>query len=123
MHGTANARDGEDALAPSAVLPTSLHAGHVRAAPDSWSDSPPTQLGGGPRPDPHEALFHSLPETGGQFLGFELVAELGRGTFGRVFLGRQSDLAGRLVALKISTEIVSESQKLAQLQHTHIVPI
>ncbi|MBY0228121.1 MAG: protein kinase, partial [Gemmataceae bacterium] len=91
----------------------------VAAAPaDSWSDAPPT-CGAGPLPD----RFLPLPEVGGLFLGFELVAELGRGTFGRVFLGRQPDLAGRLVALKVSTEIASESQKLAQLQHTHIVPV
>src|SRR5207245_1468850 len=43
--------------------------------------------------------------------------------FGRVFLAQQDDLANRSVALKVSAEIRSESQALAQLQHTHIVPI
>ncbi|HWE39873.1 MAG TPA: serine/threonine-protein kinase, partial [Isosphaeraceae bacterium] len=65
----------------------------------------------------------AFPKVGTEFVGFRLVGELGRGTFGRVYLGRQGELAGRLVALKVSTEIVAESQKLAQLQHTHIVPI
>ena len=64
-----------------------------------------------------------LPEAGTGFLGFRLVEELGRGAFGRVFLARQGDLAGRTVALKVGTGLFSESQTLAQLQHTNIVPI
>lgn len=64
-----------------------------------------------------------LPAVGGEFLGFELVAELGRGAFGRVFLARQAALADRLVAVKIAPDVGSESQALAQLQQTHIVPI
>ncbi len=60
---------------------------------------------------------------GQEFLGFRLVAELGRGAFGRVYLARQGDLADRPVALKVSTGCFAESQKLARLQHTHIVPV
>jgi serine/threonine protein kinase/tetratricopeptide (TPR) repeat protein len=69
-----------------------------------------------------EALT-DLPEAGTTFLGFELMQELGRGAFGRVYLARQGDLANRLVALKVSSDILGESQVLAQLQHTNIVPI
>ena len=65
----------------------------------------------------------SMPEVGSDFLNFRLVGELGRGAFGRVFLAQQKDLAGRYVALKISTDLFAESQTLAQLQHTNIVPI
>jgi serine/threonine protein kinase/Flp pilus assembly protein TadD len=65
----------------------------------------------------------SLPEPGTAFLGFRLVEELGRGAFGRVYLARQADLAGRSVALKVSADLGVESQTLAQLQHTNIVPI
>jgi serine/threonine protein kinase/Tfp pilus assembly protein PilF len=65
----------------------------------------------------------ALPPVGSEFCGFKLVAELGRGAFGRVFLGQQGDLADRPVALKVSTEIREESQRLARLQHTNIVPI
>ena len=36
---------------------------------------------------------------------------------------RQGDLADRPVALKVSAELFGEPQALAQLQHTHIVPI
>jgi serine/threonine protein kinase/Flp pilus assembly protein TadD len=65
----------------------------------------------------------ALPEVGGEFLGFRLLAELGRGAFGRVYLAEQADLGGRLVALKVTAGIFGEPQVLAQLQHSHIVPI
>src|SRR4051794_30602537 len=35
----------------------------------------------------------TMPEVGGEFLGFRLIGELGRGAFGRVYLARQGDLA------------------------------
>ena len=38
-------------------------------------------------------------------------------------LAQQGNLANRPVVLKVSTELFSESQTLAQLQHTNIVPI
>jgi serine/threonine protein kinase/tetratricopeptide (TPR) repeat protein len=65
----------------------------------------------------------SMPLAGTRFLGFKLIEELGRGAFGRVFLAHQDELAGRPVALKISTHLDAESRSLAQLQHTNIVPI
>src|SRR4051812_24413764 len=64
----------------------------------------------------------SLPSVGADFLGFHLIAELGRGAFSRVYLARQADLAHRSVALKISP-VFGEPQLLAQLQHTNIVPV
>jgi serine/threonine protein kinase/Flp pilus assembly protein TadD len=64
-----------------------------------------------------------FPEIGSEFLGFHIERELGRGAFGRVYLARQGDLAGRPVALKIACDIGGESQALAQMQHTNIVPI
>jgi len=65
----------------------------------------------------------ALPRPGTEFLGFHLVEELGKGAFGRVYLARQGDLAGRPVALKVACDITGESSTLAQLQHTNIVPI
>ncbi|MBX7166424.1 MAG: protein kinase [Pirellulales bacterium] len=56
-------------------------------------------------------------------LGFELLGELGRGSLSRVYLARQDDLANRLVVLKIAADSFAEADKLAQLQHAHIVPI
>jgi serine/threonine protein kinase/tetratricopeptide (TPR) repeat protein len=65
----------------------------------------------------------AFPEPGGEFGGFQLVKEIGRGALGRVYLARQGDLAGRPVALKLSADLVDESHWLARLQHTNIVPI
>ena len=64
-----------------------------------------------------------LPDVGDEVFGFRLRHPLGRGAFARVFLAEQADLAGRPVVLKISAIEGTEPQTLAQLQHTHIVPI
>jgi serine/threonine protein kinase/Flp pilus assembly protein TadD len=64
-----------------------------------------------------------LPEVGDELFGFRLLQELGRGAFARVYLAEQKELAGRPVVLKVSAIEGSEPQTLAQLQHTHIVPI
>jgi serine/threonine protein kinase/Flp pilus assembly protein TadD len=101
-------------------------------APDA--EIGPTRLGlaadrrRGQTPEPEIALKLTeatlqMPKVGDEFLGFRLLAELGKGAFGKVFLAQQGQLAGRHVALKIATGLFSESQTLAQLQHTHIVPI
>jgi hypothetical protein len=65
----------------------------------------------------------SLPVVGSHFLNFHLIAELGRGGFGCVYLARQSGLANRLVAIKLTVDLQGEEQKLAQLQHTNVVPV
>jgi serine/threonine protein kinase/tetratricopeptide (TPR) repeat protein len=64
-----------------------------------------------------------LPEEGSALFGFRMRQELGRGAFACVFLAEQQHLAGRPVVLKISGIDGDEPQTLAQLQHTHIVPI
>jgi serine/threonine protein kinase/tetratricopeptide (TPR) repeat protein len=64
-----------------------------------------------------------MPEVGDRLLGFVLNELLGRGAFAHVFLARQADLAHRPVVLKVSADFQGESQTLAQLQHTNIVPI
>jgi serine/threonine protein kinase len=69
-----------------------------------------------------EALA-TMPDVGQQFDGFELLQELGRGAFGRVFLALQTDLAHRYVVLKISARAPGEPEVLARLQHTNVVPI
>jgi serine/threonine protein kinase/Flp pilus assembly protein TadD len=70
-----------------------------------------------------DELHLLLPGTGTRFLGFHIVAELGRGASGRVYLARQGDLADRLVALKVTADEFEEPDALAQLQHTNVVPI
>jgi serine/threonine protein kinase/tetratricopeptide (TPR) repeat protein len=65
----------------------------------------------------------ACPSPGTDFLDFHLLAELGRGAFGQVYLARQRGLAGRHVVLKFSTNFTGEEHTLAQLQHTNIIPI
>jgi serine/threonine protein kinase/Tfp pilus assembly protein PilF len=64
-----------------------------------------------------------FPGPGDELFGYRLRQEVGRGAFARVFLAEEADLAGRPVVLKISAVEGREPQLLAQLQHTHIVPI
>jgi serine/threonine protein kinase/Flp pilus assembly protein TadD len=79
-------------------------------------------LGSSEDPD-HSNGPYQLPEVGAECFGFRLHYELGRGAFARVYLAEQIGLAGRPVVVKISNTDGNEPQTLAQLQHTHIVPI
>jgi serine/threonine protein kinase/Tfp pilus assembly protein PilF len=54
---------------------------------------------------------------------YTLVAELGVGSLGHVFLARQNTLDDRPVVLKISPRRGNEHLTLARLQHTAIVPL
>ncbi len=65
----------------------------------------------------------AFPRCGEAIGGFRLVAELGRGAFGRVYLAEESRLGNRPVALKVTAIEGEEPRLLARLQHTHIVPI
>jgi len=65
----------------------------------------------------------AFPEAEETIGGFFLVEELGRGAFARVFLARETELAHRPVALKVTRRGSREPQTLARLQHTHIVPV
>ncbi|TWU65694.1 serine/threonine-protein kinase [Crateriforma conspicua] len=56
-------------------------------------------------------------------IGYEIEARLGRGAFSEVYLATEKHLAGRFVVLKIVRDERNESQRLATLQHTNIVPI
>jgi eukaryotic-like serine/threonine-protein kinase len=64
-----------------------------------------------------------FPRVGERFFGFDLIAELGSGTFGHVYLAKQPAIGDRLVALKVSSDIGGECHALSQLRHTNIVPI
>ena len=62
--------------------------------------------------------------TTGDSLGeFKIVGELGQGALGKVFLATQGNLSDRLVVLKVTKGSNLEPQFLAELQHTHIMPI
>jgi serine/threonine protein kinase/tetratricopeptide (TPR) repeat protein len=70
-----------------------------------------------PRPAPR------FPEAGEVLGDFRLLAELGRGALGRVFLAAQTSLADRPVVLKVTPGRGGEHLTLARLQHTHIIPL
>ncbi len=63
------------------------------------------------------------PAVGETFAGYPLVTRIGEGAFSRVFLARQPDLASRLVVLKVTPLSTDESDRLASLQHTAIIPV
>jgi serine/threonine protein kinase/Flp pilus assembly protein TadD len=69
------------------------------------------------------ALAPSFPEVGEILGGFRLMAELGRGAAGRIFLGSQPSLADRPVVLKVTSRGQEEHLSLARLQHMNIVPL
>jgi serine/threonine protein kinase/Flp pilus assembly protein TadD len=67
-----------------------------------------------------EPRFPRPHETFGEF---QLLEQLGRGGHGRVYLARQSSLADRPVALKLTPLAGQEHLSLARLQHTYIMPL
>ncbi len=64
-----------------------------------------------------------FPEAGESLGDFRLLAELGRGAHGRVFLATQAALADRPVVLKLTPRTGREHLSLARLQHTNILPL
>ncbi len=64
-----------------------------------------------------------FPENGETLAGCRIVATLGRGSGGTVFLAVQDDLAGRPVVLKVTRCVSHEHLSLARLLHSHIVPL
>lgn len=90
---------------------------------DTWQGSLAASASGRGKDRSPSADNDGFPQVGSEWLGFFLQCELGRGTFSRVYLARQGDLANRPVVLKVSAESFAEADKLAQLQHANIVPI
>jgi eukaryotic-like serine/threonine-protein kinase len=64
-----------------------------------------------------------MPRAGDQIGAYRLIRELGRGGFASVFLAVQSDLADRLIVLKISSRVTVEPNLLARASHPNIVDI
>ncbi len=110
-------------------IDTSLWA-EVTSDSDSVDD-PPTELVNcvplvsptDPVEKPTTQETITFPKVAETFMGFQILKELGRGAFARVYLAEQAELASRLVALKVAHQLADESQTLARLQHTNIVPI
>jgi eukaryotic-like serine/threonine-protein kinase len=103
-------------------------------AGDSWPLSPSRSTGDGSvlqaletvrraRVATAEPTRSTNPGVGDELAGFRLIAELGRGAEGTVYLAAQTELADRPVVLKVGPLQGGEHRVLARLQHTHIVPI
>jgi serine/threonine protein kinase/tetratricopeptide (TPR) repeat protein len=107
----ASPSSGASAMTPNAMARTAVPVAALEPSPAALS------LGTG-----HDRSLH-LPVVGEEFLGFRLVGELGQGSFGRVYLARQGDMADRPVVLKVTADARDESQTLAQLRHENIVPV
>jgi serine/threonine protein kinase len=69
------------------------------------------------RLDPGNTLPPEPPQE------YRVLAELGHGAHGRVYLATQPALADRPVVLKVTSGFGQEHLSLARLQHTHIVPL
>ena len=63
------------------------------------------------------------PEVGESLGPFLLLDELGRGASGRTYLATDPTLADRPVVVKVMADDQVEHLALAQLRHTHIVPL
>lgn len=63
------------------------------------------------------------PRVGDTIAGYRLLAPLGTGAGGRVFLAAQPALGDRPVVVKLTARHGSEHCRLARLQHTYIVPL
>jgi len=63
------------------------------------------------------------PKPGESFLGYSLIAEIGRGSFARVFVASEPALGGRAVVLKVAPHGGGEAELAGKLQHPNIVPI
>lgn len=90
---------------------------------EGWADSQSGKSLSLDQSSRKQIVFDGLPSVGDKFLGFELISELGCGSFARVFLARQADLSDRAVALKVTRNRYSDSKTLARLQHTNIIPV
>ena len=65
----------------------------------------------------------TFPAVGERLGDFVMLAELGRGAHGRVYLAAQPSLGDRPIVLKLAPPRGNEHLCLARLQHTHIVPL
>lgn len=63
------------------------------------------------------------PKVGDVFLKFELIQELGRGGFARVFLANDTLLGDRQVVVKIAPHGQAEAQLLGPLKHPNVVSV
>jgi serine/threonine protein kinase/Tfp pilus assembly protein PilF len=73
--------------------------------------------------DESSATDPQWPAAGQVWLDFQLLEELGRGAYSRVYLAREKSLGDRLVVVKATSLGPREAHTLGRLQHPHIVPV
>src|SRR5439155_5946886 len=120
--------DAAHLVADQATMPRPNFSATVKASPDigdliSTRRRDALQYADLQLKDRLEQALAAMPGAGSTFLDFQLIGELGGGALSRVYLAQQGNLANRHVVLKFAVDLNGESQTLAQLQHTNIVPI
>ncbi|MFO0802049.1 MAG: serine/threonine-protein kinase [Gemmataceae bacterium] len=111
---------------PVALHPSTVALDHVPLCASSLTDTPPpvSKLKSSTASHASATVESvSMPEPGQEFCGFEMLEELGSGTFARVYLAKQSALADRQVAVKVTLKPTKEPERIARLQHTNVVPV
>lgn len=113
-------RRGVDAPAPLPAVPrggpASIDIYATRPGSAAEASRPQVAVAGGAAVDP-------LALNPGDLLDdFQVIATLGRGSFGTVYLAWQRSL-GRRIALKVSACTGAEGRTLARLDHPHIVSV
>ena len=63
------------------------------------------------------------PRVGKVFAGYEIVGEIGRGSFARVYQAKEMALGGRPVVIKVCRQASNEAQTLGKLTHPNIIPV
>ena len=63
------------------------------------------------------------PHPGDEFLGFEIVEQIGAGAVAKVFLARELEVGGRLVVIKVSQFGRGEARLMGRISHPLVVPI
>ena len=63
------------------------------------------------------------PRAGQEFCGFQLLRELGRGAFSRVFVAAEPALGDRQVVVKLTWAGPGEAKTLGRLSHANVVPV
>src|SRR4051812_42974954 len=102
-----------------------VRTSNVRQGTGQEEAAPRTAATCAQRPDAPAAVEPDVtyPGVGDWLCECKLLAELGSGVQGRIFLASQPLLCERLVVLKVTPCAGSEHLNLAQLLHTHIVPL
>lgn len=73
--------------------------------------------------NPTSTLHVRWPMSGDRIGEFEIVDQIGAGSFSRVFLAIQTTVGRRKVVLKLTTEKQNEPEWLGRFQHENIVPV